>query len=70
MAKGVTLYWRIKDESGKWYFTKVKTMRGVVEQATKQSQEVMQLSNIFDEYLPKLIVRIETDEFVWEMWDL
>ena len=28
------------------------------------------VSNIFDEYLPKLIARIETDEFVWEMWDL
>ncbi len=28
------------------------------------------VSNIFDDYLPKLIARIETDEFVWEMWDL
>jgi len=28
------------------------------------------VSNIFDKYLPKLIIKIETDEFIWEMWDL
>jgi hypothetical protein len=28
------------------------------------------VSNIFDEYLPKLIIRIETPEIIWEVWDL
>ena len=27
------------------------------------------VSNIFDEYLPKLIIRIETPELIWEMWE-
>jgi len=28
------------------------------------------MPNVFDAYLPKLIATIETDEFIWEMWDL
>jgi len=28
------------------------------------------VANVFDDYLPKLIATIETDEFIWEMWDL
>jgi hypothetical protein len=38
MMEGVTLYWRKKDEYGKWKLTKVRSMDGVVEVALKQSR--------------------------------
>jgi hypothetical protein len=38
MMEGVTLYWRKKDEKGKWKLTKVRSMEGVVEVALKQSR--------------------------------
>ena len=39
MAKGVTLYWRIKNENGTWELSKVRNMEGVVEAALLQSRE-------------------------------
>ena len=70
MAKGA-LYWRLKDErTGKWTYTKVFP-KGVPDNLTDFLTVLRGrvVSNIFDKYLPKLIVKIETDEFVWEMWD-
>ena len=38
MMEGVTLYWRKKDEKGKWKLTKVRSMEGIVETALLQSR--------------------------------